>query len=173
MENQPKTGKYALNFGLLLGAIGIIFALILYSMDLQYEQGWTLFIVNILIMAAVVCFGISQFKKANGGYLTLVQALKVGLGIALVAAIVSIIYQMIFINVIEPEFQTNVMEIRKNEMIAKNPGMTQEQVDGAVEMMEKFSGPTAIIIFSLVGSLFFGFLISLIGGLIMKKTPQQ
>jgi hypothetical protein len=171
--NPPKTGKFALNYGLILGAISIAFSLILFSSDLHYQQDWKVSIINVVIMIAVLVTGIYQFRKANDGWLTLGQALKVGVGIALVGAIVGLVYQLIFINFIEPDFMTKMMELRKAEMISQNPDMTQEQIDGAVEMMESFSGPGVMVAFALVGSLFFGFVISLIGGLVLKKAKPD
>ncbi|MET1259768.1 MAG: DUF4199 domain-containing protein [Flavobacteriaceae bacterium] len=166
----PKTGKFSLNYGALLGLVGIVFGFMLYSADMHYEQGWEINAINLVIMAGIIIFGIAQFRKANAGYLTLGQAMKVGLGIALVGFVIGIIYQMIFINVIEPEFMDNMMEIRKAEMIAQNPNMTQEQVDNATEMMKKFSGPGMMIAFGALASIFFGAIFSLIGGLILKKA---
>lgn len=172
-SNPPKTSKFSLNYGLLLAAISIAFSLILFSSDLHYQQDWKVSVINVVIMIAVLVIGIYQFRKANDGFLTLGQALKVGVGIALVGAVIGIVYQMIFINFIEPDFMTKVMEIRKAEMISQNPEMTQEQIDGAVEMMESFSGPGIMVAFALIGSLFFGFIISLISGLILKRSKPD
>ncbi|NHF59406.1 DUF4199 domain-containing protein [Flavobacteriaceae bacterium TP-CH-4] len=168
-EIQPKTGKFALNFGVILGALSIVFALMLYSMDMQYEQGWGIFLVNVFIMAAVIVIGIIQFKKANEGFLTLTEGIKVGIGIALVAAIIGVVYQQIFMNLIEPDFLENILQVRKAEMIAQNPNMTQEQIANAEEMMKKFSGPGISAAIALIGGLFIGLVISLISSLILKK----
>ncbi len=172
-ENQPKTGKYALNFGALLAIVSITFSLMLYFMEMHYERSWGLTIVNAVIMISIVVLGISQFKKANGGFLTLTEALKVGLGIALIAGILGVLYQFVFTNYIEPDFMLNTMEMQKREMLAKNPNMTQEQIDGAMEMMETFSNPALGAAIGIVVSLFFGFIISLFSGLIMKKQKPE
>ncbi len=172
-ENQPKTGKFALNFGVLLAVISITFALMLYFMDMHYERSWGLSIVNGIIMIAVIAFGIFQFKKAGDGYLTLTEALKVGLGIALIAGILGVLYQFVFTNYIEPDFMANTMEMQQREMIAKNPNLTQEQLDNAKEMMQTFSNPALGAAIGIVISLFFGFIISLFSGLIMKKQKPE
>lgn len=169
-ENQPQTGKFALNYGIILGVLTIIFAVMLYSAGLEHEQNITLFIVNLSIMTGVILFGIYKFREANGNLLTISEAIKVGIGIALVGTILGVIYQMIFINFIEPNFMVEMMEAQKMEMIAQNPKMTQEEIDSAVAMMEKFSGPYLSAAISLIGGLFIGLIISFIGGLILKKS---
>ncbi len=168
-EIQPKTGKIGFTYGLLLAGIGIIFGLMLYMADLHYERGWAINLVNFLIMAAVIVMAISYFKKTNGGNITLGEAMKVGLATAVIAGIVSLIWQMIFINVIEPEFLNNVFEKSRVEMIQENPKMTAEQIKQGEGMIKTFTSPGVIAIMTLVSFLFFGSLISLISGLIMKK----
>lgn len=168
-ENKPKTGSFALKFGGILGLVGIVFAVMLYLAGMQYEQGWQISVINVIITIGVITWGMFEFRKANNGYLKLGEAMKIGIGIALIGFIISMAYQMIFIYVIEPDFMTNVLEVRKNEMIAKNPNMTQEQVDQSVEMMKKFSGPGMMLAFGAIGSIFISAIISLITGLILKR----
>ncbi|NND80110.1 MAG: DUF4199 domain-containing protein [Maribacter sp.] len=172
-ENQPNTGKFGLTYGALLGGITVIFGLILYSLDMHYERGWTINLVNFLIMASVISLAIVQFKKACGGYISLGQAMKVGLATALIAGIISIVWQMVFINVIEPEFMDKIIEISKAEMIEQNPNMTDEQIAQGEGMIKMFTGTGAVIIMTLVASLFFGSIISLVTGLIVKKQKPE
>lgn len=171
METQaPKTSTYALRYGLILGGISIVFGIMLYSLDMQYDQSWGVSLVNFAIMIAVIIMGLMAFRKDNNGLMSLGQALKVGIGAALISGILAVIYQMVLMNVIEPDFMANMMEIRKAEMMDKYPNLTPEQVDSQMEMMKKFSGPGLVVAFTLIASLFFGFIFSLIGGLILKRS---
>ena len=172
-ENQPKTGKFSRNYGIILGVLSIVFAFMLYVAGLQYEQSISLFIVNLSIMSGVIMFGIYKFREANGNLLTISEAIKVGIGISLIGAIIGIVYQMIFINLIEPDFMANMMEAQKMEMITQNPNMSQKEIDTAVSMMEKFSGPFLSAAIGLIGGLFLGLIISFIGGLILKKQESS
>jgi hypothetical protein len=166
-ENQPNTGKYALNFGLLTGLVGVIFGIMLYTMDMHYEQGATIQITQTLILAAGIVFAIIQFKKAGGGFLSLSNALKVGAGVALIAAIAGLLYFFILSNVIEPDYMDKIFEIGKIKAMADNPSLTEEQIDQGIEMQKSFawiSYPVLIIINVLIG-----LIIGLITGLILKK----
>jgi len=166
-ENQPKTGKFALNYGVLLGVVSVIFGLMLFSMDLHYDQGWAIRGVSLVLALAAIIFGISQFKKANNGFLTISQALKLGTGIALIAGIIGLIYFFILSNVIEPDYMDKMYEIGKETAMADNPNLTEEQIDQGIEMQKSFAWLTypIILIFNIIIGLVFG----LIGGLIMKK----
>jgi len=58
-------------------------------------------------------------------------------------------------------------------MLQSNPEMSVEQVDGMIEMQKKFSSPAIRSAFGLIFGLFFGFVVSLIGGLIVKRSRPE
>ncbi len=169
-QQQPKTGKFALNYGILLGAVSIVFGLMLYFLDMHYQQELSLLAVSIVIMLIVIIIGINQFKKANGGYLSFGQGLKVGVGIALIGGIIGMIYNLILTNVIDPDTAAKQLEYAKGKMVAR--GMTQEEISRQVEGMKMFSGPAIQIAMGLIFSLVLGFLLSLIPTLVMKKSEN-
>ena len=166
-ENQPKPGKFALKFGLILGLVSIVFNVMLMSQGLHYEQTLPIQVIGIVILAVVALLGISQYRKANGGYLKLGDALKLGTGIAVVAGVVGLIYFFVMSNVIEPDYMDKVFEIGKQKALVDNPELTEEQIDQGIEMQKKFawiSYPVILIIQAVLG-----LIIGLIGGLIFKK----
>jgi hypothetical protein len=67
-----------------------------------------------------------------------------------------------------------MMEVNREKMVESSPDLTEAQLDAAAEMTSKFTSPLMVVAFSLVGNLFFGLVISLIAGLIMKnKNPME
>ncbi|MCJ7466090.1 MAG: DUF4199 domain-containing protein [Maribacter sp.] len=169
-ENQPKTGKYALNFGLILGVISVIFGIMLYTLDMHYQRNTAVTIVGVLITVVVLFFAINQFKKNNDGFLTLSEALKVGVGAALIAAIIGVVYQYALANYIDPNFMDKAMDAQMAEAMA-NGKMTSEQVEQGKEMGKKFfwvGYPIYLIV-----SVLFGLIISLVIGLIIKKNKPE
>ncbi|UNY97656.1 DUF4199 domain-containing protein [Zhouia spongiae] len=171
MENtQPKTGKFALKFGLIQGAIGIVFSLMLFSLDMHYEQNPVAGIIGLVIMAVIISIAIYQYKKANNNVLTLSQALKVGIGTALIAGVLGVIYQYLLVNVIDPLFMDKFAEVQRAKL-GEMGKFTSEEIEKQIEMSKEWfwiGYPIALIM-----SLFFGFIFSLIGGLIMKKAPSE
>jgi hypothetical protein len=166
-ENQPKTGKFALNYGIILGAVSVVFAVMLYSMDMHYDQGWAIRSVSLALTVAAIILGILQFKKANEGLLSISEALKLGAGIAVIAGIIGIIYFFLLSNVIEPDYMDKMYEIGKQTAMADNPKLTEEQINQGIEMQKSFAWLTYPII--LIFNIIIGLVIGLIGGLILKK----
>ncbi|WP_411031969.1 DUF4199 domain-containing protein [Spongiimicrobium sp. 3-5] len=165
-ENQPKTGKFSLNYGLILGALGVAFGIMLYTMDAHYTQEISNTIIGITMMVAVIVWGIFSYKKANGGFLTLSEALKLGAGIALVAAIIGVIYSLILSNFIDPDFAQKTIDYRMAEVEASGE-LSAEAIQQQKEMSLKFfwmGYPFYLII-----NIILGLIIALVTGLFMKK----
>jgi len=117
---------------------------------------------------------IKAFKTANAGFLSLGEALKVGIGAAVIGGIIAAIWSFVLMNYIEPDYMNQMMEVQREKMIEMQPEMTEAQLDATAEMTSKFSSPIMVVAFSLIGNLFFGLIISLIAGLIMKnKNPME
>lgn len=170
-EQQVKTGKFALNYGALLGIISVVFGVMLYTQKMHYETSTAVIVISILIMAAIVFLAVNAFKKANGGFLKISDALKVAVGLALVGTIISLLYQYVLTHFIEPDFMDKAMEIAKPKAMANNPNMTEEQWQQGVEMQKSFAWiqyPVVLIMNSVIG-----LVLGLITGLILKKSQPE
>lgn len=174
MENQEITPKQImLNYGLILGFASILLSVALYAMGKTYDPHWSVGVFSTSITVVAIILGIKKIKEFNGGFLSLSEALKTGLGIALVSGLVLVVYNLIFVTFIEPEYFERMLEFQQQNLLETYPNFSDEQMEASAEMAKKMSGPfinSAIII---LGSLFLGFIISLIGGLIMKKSDEE
>jgi hypothetical protein len=174
METQTASvKKIALNYGLLLGLISIVFSVILYVTGNHVDRPWWGSLVSFAIMAGALYYGIKAFKDGSGGFLSLGEALKTGLAISVIAGIIGALFNYIFVTVIEPDFVNQVLEMTSEKMYEQNPEMTEEQAKVALDMTEKFMSPGMMSVFAIIGSLFFGFIISLITGLVMKQNRPE
>jgi hypothetical protein len=92
MENQQSSIKSTMiTYGLILGGISVVFQLMLFFLDMHYQQPPAVGIVSIVIMIGLLVYAFIQYKKENEGFLSLSEALKIGLGISLISAIVGIV----------------------------------------------------------------------------------
>lgn len=172
-QTQPSVMKTALNYGVLLALLTIILQVISYVLDAHIDRPWWLTLLQLIISIGVLTVGIRAFKIENSGYLTIGQALKTGVAISLVAGIIAIIFNYIFMTFIDPDFVAKTLEFSREQM-ETNPNLTAEQIDMSMEMSAKFMTPFIMSAISLLMTLFFGFIISLVVGAFLKRSaPQQ
>ena len=162
-----------LNYGLYSGIAAIIISVINYAIGNIYEPHWWVMAVSIIVSIALIILGIKKVKELNGGYLSLGEAIKTGLGIALIGGVISVIYTLIFTHFIEPDFYERMAEVSQQTLLDQYPEFTDEQLESAMEMTKKMSNPMMTAAFGLMGSLVFGLIVSLIGGAIMKNNRED
>ena len=86
---------------------------------------------------------------------------------------IGVVYTFILSEVLDPNLIQKTLDFQMDKMRIENPEMTQDQLQTVREMQEKFSSPLVLSAFQIIGSLFIGFIISLIGGLIVKKSRPE
>jgi hypothetical protein len=129
-------------------------------------------IIYYIAFPVVIMYAISQYKKANANTLSLGDALKVGLSIAVISAIVYLLYGLLFNYVIDPDFMPQMMEVIRDKTIEENPNLTQAQLDQSMKMVEMMFNPLIGSAFWIAMSAFFGLIYSIIGGLVMKTKSN-
>ena len=174
MENQQtSTKQIMLNYGLYSGIAAIVISVLNYAIGNVYEPHWWVMVVSIIVSVAIIFLGIKSFKDSNDGFLSLGEAIKIGVGIALIGGIIGAIYMLIFTNFIEPDFYTKMGEVSNQKILDQYPDMSDEQLESAKAMAAKFQNPVMTGAFQLMGSLIFGLIISLIVGLILKNKREE
>ncbi|WP_062059068.1 DUF4199 domain-containing protein [Aquimarina longa] len=173
MKNAKVSSKKTIiNNGVLLGIISVLLGVIMYVTNTYTDPHWVYNLVGFLVIIGIITYGIKSYKTSNNGYLTLSEAIKIGLGIALIGGIIGAIWSLTVTTVIEPDYTQQVLEVQREKMIETYPDFSQEQIDQSMSIAEKLSSPFVSIALSIIASLFFGFIISLISGLIMQKKQD-
>jgi len=172
-ELKAKTGKYALQYGVIIGVIGIVFSLMLYSMDLHYQVDIKRLLLNVAMGLLFIVVGsiiaMKAFKKENGGFMSISEGLKIGVGMSLISGIISIIFGFILSKVIDPDMQQKAIEYGTELM--RDYGMTEAQIDEQIAN-QKDPNPVWQIAQGLIFSLIFGFIGSIIPAAVLKKTEN-
>lgn len=171
MENQANSKSIILNFGIYLGVATILIELTKYAMGVHLDPHWAFAVLGGALFIGLIVFGIKKFKEANGGFLTWGQGVKIGVGVAIVAALVGSIYNYVFMNFIEPDFVTQMMEVQNQKLL--DQGMTEEQIEAANEMGKSFQSPLLMVAFGIIGSAIGGFIVAAIAAAVMKKTEEE
>lgn len=109
MENNANSTKnIALNYGLILGFTTVLISVVTYIIDMPLKTGWISGLLGIIVMIALIVLGIKKYKEGNDGFVSLTEALKVGIAIALVGGIIGSLYQLVFLSYIDPEYISRV-----------------------------------------------------------------
>lgn len=168
-KTKPTPATFATNYGLILGIIMIVIALIMYYSGMMLEgKQWPMFLYY-LIFPITILYSINQFKKQNANLLSLSEALKVGILIALISALVYSVYNLLFNYAIDPEFIDKMIRVTEDKLL-ENSNIPPEIAEQQIEWVKKLSNPILGSAFWIGLSLFFGLIYSLIGGLVMKKS---
>ena len=171
MENQASSKSIILNYGVILGIASLLISLTLYSMGMHLDPHWSISILSGALLIVLIIFGIKKFKETNGGFLSWGQGVKVGVGIAIIAGLIGVIYNYIFMNFIEPDFMSQMMEIQNQKLI--DQGQSEEQIEAINGMTEKLQGPGIMAAMGIISSAIGGFVVSAITSAIMKKTEED
>lgn len=171
-SNTTSPGKFAVNYGVILGLILVVIYALMYATNMLIEGVQWPMVLYYVIFPVYLIYAIGQYKKANNNFLSLSEALKVGVATAVISGLVYAVFSLILFYVIDTELMDKMMEVAK-EKLYENPNMTSEMVENSVAMMEKFSGPLFGSAIWIALSALFGLIYSLIGGMVMKKESQE
>lgn len=172
MESNISSKKIMINYGALLGIVTVLFSVILYATGMYKDPHWTLSILSFLIFLVPVILGIRAYKSGNNGYLTLPDALKTGIGIALIGGLIGGLWNLTLTQVIEPDYMEQVLQMQQEKIAEQFPDYTEEQIEQSMAIGRKMSSPIITFAIGIIGSLFMGFIVSLISGLIMQKKEE-
>jgi hypothetical protein len=157
-----------LEYGTWTGVTLISFAIMLFFLEAHYENSTSTQIINALIQFSGITIACLAFKKANSNTITWGETRKIGTGISLIIAILSIVYTLLLTNFLEPDFMNKVLELSYYDTMEKNPEFLanmslNEFID--VSMPWTYLTYPFILFFSVL----FGFVYSVILGLFIKS----
>ena len=165
MENKETSViKHTMKFGALIGSALIFFSVLLFIFGINQNQYQ---FPGYLIMAVGIIMGIKQYRDAIlNGFITYKHSLKIGTFIGLFSAFIFNFYIYIFYKYIDPSQLDIIIEQVKTQM---SQGRSEEEVDMAMQIMDKLFSPGWMFISGLFGYTFVGFLFSLIISIFLKK----
>ena len=169
-KTKKSIRDFILHYGNILGLVSVVFALMIFFLDLHYAQENSINLVNYGISVSVIIIALLDYRKTSAGILSLGDSIKIGIGIFLISAIYISIYTVILINFLDTETLTKSLEVTEMKILEQNPEISEEQLDQILSFQEKFSTPFVIITVLITFSLISGFFSSLILGLVFKKS---
>jgi hypothetical protein len=166
MEEKVSVWKANLTNGLILGLVGVVYSLVMYFLDLTFNQvqGYVFMVVQI----ALLYFLLKSYRdNYMHGQITYGQSVGAGVVITLYSAIIGAIFIYILYTVIDSGLTEKQLAFVEEKMLEK--GAPQEAVDAGMAIQRKIMKPEIMAPFSLLGSMFWGTILSLIISIFIKK----
>ncbi|WP_051359829.1 DUF4199 domain-containing protein [Adhaeribacter aquaticus] len=166
--NSP-TGV-AIRYGFFTSFLSVVYSLLL------FVTGWNvtnqaLTWISFLILGAGIFLAHNYFKSSGNGYMRYGQGIGIGSLLALVVGLISGIFTYVYVKFVDSGFMDRVKDMQVAQL--EERGMSDEQIEQAMQMSEKFMGPEMMVVWSVLGTLFFGFLVSLVIAAITKNTKPE
>ena len=174
MEDQNlKVKNHILQYGSILGGISVVFGLMLYSLDMHYQNDTNATIVSLVITIGVIAFAQFNYRKDNQGFMSLSQGIKIGLGMAAISGIINVLYFLVLSNVIDPEMMNKATEVGMNEFLDQNPEASEKLIEQVKDIQDNLTGPLISSSMVIIFSLLTGLVVSLVTGLFLKRKRPE
>ena len=152
-------------YGLIIGVVIVLFSVILYITGQMFNRtlGYLSFLIYII---GLVLIQLRYRDHELNGEISYGKAVGIGVATMLFSGIISTLYTIIIYKV-DPGLIDQFKTIQEEALLAK--GMSEEQVDAAINMSVKFMTPGIMAISGLLGAVILGTLISLVTSIFVKK----
>lgn len=158
--------KEKLNHAAVIGLALTLFQLIIFLTGMVGNT--VLGILPQLILGGLMFYFLKQARdKYMEGVMSYGKAFVNGISLTFFASLISAFYTYIHLVFINPNAVDEMLQVMYEKY--QETGMSEDQIEVAMEMLEKFMTAEGFAITYILGSLFWGLIISLIVAAIVKK----
>lgn len=166
-QTQPNVWAIGAKGGLYTGLVLILISLIVFLAG-WYGNKYGSTISSVISYIIGIFLTHKAFKDQGNGYLTYAQGLGLGTILGGVSGILSSAFMVIYLTVIDPALMQTQMETARIQL--EEDGMSDAQIDQALEISEMFMSPVSMFLMGIVGGIIFGFIVALIVSIFTKNT---
>ena len=167
---KPSKMKSAFSSGIILGLALTVFTLATYLLELYIYQ-WVQYLNWVVFIGGIVIFTKKYRDEVCNGVISYGGALGYGVLLSLFASIVVSIVNYVYLGYVDSGFIDYTLEQQEAGMYEQN--VPEEQIEVAMEYTRKFTSPIMMAIWGIVGSVFFGLIISLVTSAFLKKEADS
>lgn len=166
-------GRNALTHGLITGALLILFSLLTYALGMMENKAMSY--VTFILLVGGMYYGTKTYReKFLDGFLSYGKAFNSTFLIGLVASVILGIYIFVFYQYFDPEMINGIREQAEQEILKRNPEISEQELDMALSMAGRFTTPVWMAFFAFLTNVFVSAIISLIISIFLKKEdPSQ
>lgn len=156
---------FGIKFGVIASLAVIIYGMILNLTGLNMNQ--SLGYVNYLVLGGVMYLACKSYKEANEGFISFGGGFSLSMIIAAITGVISSVFSYAYMLFID----SSIIELVKEKQIEEfeRQGLTDSQIEQAVEMSEMFMTPGMIGVMAFIGMLLIGLVLGLIVSAIVKN----
>jgi hypothetical protein len=165
-KKNPSVLVNALNWGVIIGLISIVYSVILYMLNKIFSQA--LGYAGIIIIIAGLGIAMKSYRdNVLDGVLPFGKAFGFGMLIIVVAGLLGAVFTYLLYAIIDTGLGERMMEFTSERMLKR--GVPEAQLDLILERAAKFQKPLPMAITGLITSILGGVVLSLIMAAIFKK----
>lgn len=163
---RPKTGAVSKRYGIITALSVVIYSLVINIARLNTSKalGW---LVYLIIIVGIVKAS-QEFKKSTRGTMTFGEGFRIGAVICLITGTVSAIFTYIYLAFIDSSLIALGLEKARESM--ESQGLSEDKIEARLAVAAKFVTPPMMSLWTLLGTIFIGLIISAIIAAITKKT---
>ena len=163
------TSSVALRYGLLTGLVSIIISFVINVAHLEATPAkW----LASLVLVAGIVLAQRFYKLHNAGYMSYGQGMGISMLLSLVVGVLSSIFTYVYVTVIDTDIINRIMEKTRSDMESRG-GISDEEIDRAMQMTTKFMTPGYMSVMVVVLSLLSGLLIGLVVSAFIKHSKPE
>jgi len=175
IQPAPKKRPIGLTYGLITALVIIVFTAVMYLGGANLFLGNLGYLVFLMLIVMGVVAAVAE-KKANGGWLTLQDALKTCFLVYVIGLAAQTLFVWLLLNVIDTNFKNVVAQVslQKMEEVLRRFGVSEEKIDQAVaDQRGKDQFTLGKMIMGLAFYYIAFFVIALIVAAIVKKKKPE
>lgn len=159
-----------LRYGLLLGLVSAAYFVVLAISGVDTNQGWGRWSSTILSIALLVLAHI-YYKDHNNGFMSYGQGVGISFWMGLVTGVIVSAFMLVYISYIDTDFMKNIEALQQQAML--DQGLSEEQIDQAMEIARKFTSPGFFFAFGLLGQIFIMVLLGLACSVFTQRKDER
>lgn len=172
MEEQVSTvttRSTGIRYGIIMAVISIASFVVMSvaGIDMQGPASY----LNWVVIAAIIFFAHKYFKENGDGYMTIGQGIGIGFWTGLISTLISSPFTYIYIKFIDSSFLENIKDKQIEKM--QEQGMSDEQIDQAMQFAGAFMSAEAILVMGILGGIVMSIILAVIVSLFTKNTAPE
>ena len=160
-----------MNYGAVLGCCLVAIAVVMWLLGIDDKESMISSLLNNVLIIAGIAYTVILFRDTeNNGFISYGDSLKLGTSVAFFSSVILSFYTFIFVTFIEPDYLNEIIELAEQAILESDPEISDENLDLALSMSERFMQPHWLLILGVLGGTFMGFIYSLIISIFVKKV---